>query len=174
MSLYYEFCHKIDESDKCDIALYWALIAAENDDTGFFMKELSSLLISTNPKSKDRGLYWLYISSQAGCEEASEDIKEIYYKYNFHFADDSEFLLFELTDLEYFKTGALHGSGVAALHLAHYFKSLNDTEQYEYWLRIGAQNGNKTCIKEYALLLQKSSDEYDVVRATFWDKKLEQ
>ena len=37
-----------------------------------------------------------------------------------------------------------------------------------YWLRIGAQNGSKTCMQEYSNILRNKSDKYDVIRADFW------
>ena len=172
LSLYYEFSHNVVDENKENMTLFWLLIAAENDTDGFYMKELSSYLISTNPKSKDRGLYWLYLSAKLGNKESKKDIKNIYSNYNFEFYDDSDFSNEINISKEALIYGALHGSGKAALQLSAYFKTMNDMIQYKYWLRIGAQNGNKECMKQYAALLRQSADEYDKIRAEFWEKKL--
>ena len=171
LALYYEFSQNISAVNRDSKTLYWLMIAAENDTKGFYMKELSSYLIATNPTSKDRGLYWLYLSSKRGNQEAREDIENIYYKYNFEFANDSDFTNSIINNKEDYIIGALHGSGEAALHLSHYYRDANDINQYEYWLRIGAQNGSKKCMKDYANLLRRSSDKYDNIRAEFWKKK---
>lgn len=172
LSLYYEYSHNITaEANKDDMVLYWLLIAAENDTTGFYMKELSSYLISTNPKAIDRGLYWLYLSSEKGNKDAAEDIKNVYNNYNFEFADDSDYSDEIKNNIEDLMLGALHGSGKAALYLYTHFYSMNKIVQAEYWIRIGAQNGSKECMKKYAILLKQSSDTYDNMRSKFWEKR---
>ena len=42
-----------------------------------------------------------------------------------------------------------------------------------FWLRIGAQNGSKECIREYIELLKNSTDTFDNARAVFWESQLD-
>jgi len=93
---------------------------------------------------------------------------------------------------QYFCDKAFSGSGLAALKLAHFYENQTDKNVYDaykrlldigckynpdeenlpiFWLRIGAQNGNKECMRKYAEFLRKSSDKYDNIRAEFWEKK---
>ena len=171
LSQYFEYSNDTKAADNRDKTLYWLLIAAENDTTGFYMKELSSYLISTNPKKKSRGLYWLYLSAQYGQDDAKKDIENIYHEYIFYLANDSDVSENNNSDITVLTELSIHGSGKASLLLAYSYKNKNDYDNYKYWLRIGAQNGSKECMKEYAELLRKSSDKYDNIRAEFWEKK---
>lgn len=172
LSVFYEYSYNnLDDLYKYEKAEFWLAIAAENDSDGYYMKELASYLISINPNHNTRGLYWLYKSSEKGYDKAKSAIEKIYYKYNFSFADDSDYTDFDTEKIEVYKEGALRGSSQAALFLANYYKECVDEEQMIYWLRIGAQNGSKECMKKYAEVLSQGSDKNDIIRAEFWGTK---
>ena len=171
LSQYFEYSKDSKAVENRDMALYWLLIAAENDTAGFYMKDLSSYLISSNQKNHSRGFFWLYLSAKNGHDDAKKDIESIYHEYIFYLANDSDLSENNISDIAMLTELSIHGSGKAALLLAYYYKKKNDYDNYKYWLRIGAQNGSKECMKEYADLLRKSSDKYDNIRAEFWEKR---
>lgn len=174
LSFFYTFSEEI-QKEKIQ---YWASIAAENDSTGRCQYNYFVLITSDVYKLDDfkRGLFWLYKSSQLNYKNA---IDSIYLKKDdplwFSFADDTLFRIpiSNETEIETYKEAAICGSGNAALRLSEIYKKQEDKKQYEYWLRIGAQNGSKECMKEYVAMLRESSDEYDNIRAEFWEKKYE-
>ena len=93
-------------------------------------------------------------------------------------------MIFSKMDYSEIRKSAHYGNKDAAFYL--YSEKSNDVEQItkntlllnpeyesaEYWLRIGAQNGNEECIRKYIELLRKSSNNYDNIRVSFWEKKL--
>ena len=112
---------------------------------------------------------------------------------DFKFADDNlEYSSVTNENYQYFHDKAFSGSGLAALKIAQFYEKKNTQNIYAdykrlldvgcvynpaeevlplFWLRIGAQNGNKECMKKYAEILKQSDDEYDNIRAEFWEKK---
>lgn len=102
-----------------------------------------------------------------------------------NFSDDEFSDEISGSNLKKFIKGAELGNGLAALKVSNYLKkiqinedienitSLTDKTHYIYWLRIGAQNGNQECIKQYYELLKASKNEYDNIRAQFWERKIE-
>lgn len=172
LSLYYEFNREMSYIDRTENTLYWLVIAAENDLSGKYMKELSSYLYCLESTNRTRALYWIYKSSDIGYSESSELIQQVYEKYKFSFSDDKEYIKFNKENINYFEDGALRGSGNAALLLAEYYKDEKNLETSQYWSRIGAQNMNEKCIELYIEYLKKTCNENDKNRIIFWDKRL--
>lgn len=187
LSLFYEFSNSAHNDDeRYEKASYWILIAGENDVNGFYMRELSTDIICKSPnKLKTRGLYWLYLSAAREDRFATEDIEKNHNEYNFSFANDSDYEQFNKDNLDFYKDGALRGSPTAALYLANYLEGnrgvsklmsepiemISDKSSYIYWLRIGAQNGSKECMRKYASILRNSTYKNDNIRAEFWEEK---
>ncbi len=171
------FFYTFSEENQKEKIQYWASIAAENDSTGRCQYNYFVLITSDVYKLDDfkRGLFWLYKSSLMNYKNAS---KNIYFKKDdpvwFEFADNSLFVkpITDESDIDSYKNAAICGSGNAALRLLELYNNQNDSQLYEYWLRIGAQNGSKECMKKYAEILKQSTDKYDNIRAEFWEKKL--
>lgn len=172
VALYYEFNSDMADEDRITNTLYWLEIAAENDLSGKYMKELSSYFMGLGSENRIRALYWLYKSSEIGYSESTELIHGIYKKYNFKFADDKEYITFDRQRISYYEDGALRGSGNAAFLLVEYYRSQKNLEKSQYWSRIGSQNMNKQCIKLYIKYLKTISNKNEKCRIKFWDKKL--
>lgn len=127
-------------------------------------------------------------------EITKEQFIEFHKKHpDFKFADDNlEYSSVTNENYQYFYDKAFSGSGLAALKIAQFYEKKNTQNIYAdykrlldvgcvykpaeevlplFWLRIGAQNGNKECMKKYAEILKQSDDEYDKIRSEFWEKK---
>ena len=131
---------------------------------------------------------WIGFYNWAGCLEYDDDVERQKYWYNLAYLNDKEkkyvdnmypdFKIDEENKKDVIISGSnvkeieikvKHGNKYLSLKLAQYYKD-ND-QKYKYWLRIGAQNGNKECMKKYAEILKQSDDEYDKIRSEFWEKK---
>ena len=175
LSFFYTFSEDTADNENNKKINYWASIAAENDSTGRCQYNYY-VLITSEPFKLDnfkRGLYWLYKSSEIGYKNAKDDV---FFKKDssdwFEFSNDILFKkqIENKKELSDYEEAAICGSGNAALNLYKYYLWNND-KSYNYWLRIGAQNGNKECMRKYAEFLRKSSDKYDNIRAEFWEKR---
>lgn len=116
---------------------------------------------------------------------------------NFEFSSDYIETTDNVTDenYQYFHDKAFSGSGLAALKIAQFYENQNAQNIYSdckrlldigckynpeeeklplFWYRIGAQNGNKECMRKYAEILKRSDDKYDRLRAKFWEKKVKE
>jgi hypothetical protein len=72
-------------------------------------------------------------------------------------------------EIESCKEGALQGNGKASLIVADYYREImDDVISMEYWYRIGAQNGNIECQRQYSHILNEKSDIYHQERGIFW------
>ncbi|MGN0739982.1 MAG: hypothetical protein ACI4LX_07410 [Treponema sp.] len=147
---------------------YWAIIAAENDTYGRNMYTLYSFNRYSNCISDTRSIFWLQKSARLKYKDSINEIERLQIPIENNCNLDIPPHNF---NLEKYKKYAEFGNQIAAVSLVDYYKELDNTEQIKYWLRIGAQNGSKECMKEYAELLRKSSDKYDNIRAEFWEKK---
>ena len=148
--------------------LYWAIIAAENDTYGRNIYTLYSFNRTFNFISNARSIFWLKKSAQLQYKDSLEEIARL----KISIEDESNLdRTSKIFNLEEYKNSAESGNQYAAITLFNYYKKSGNNEQIIYWLRIGAQNGSKECMKEYAALLRKSSDKYDNIRAEFWEKK---
>ena len=148
--------------------LYWAIISAENDTYGRNMYTLYSFNKTYNFISDVRSIFWLRKSAQLKYKDSLEEIKLL--KISIENENNQDITTYDF-NLDEFKKCAESGNQYAVIELLKYYKTTNDTEQINYWLRIGAQNGSKECMKEYAALLKQSTDEYDNIRAKFWEQK---
>ena len=112
---------------------------------------------------------------------------------DFNFSNDNlEYDDVTNENYQYFHDKAFSGSGVAALKIAQFYEGQSSQNYYSgckrlldigskynpdeenlpvFWYRIGSQNGNKECMKEYADILKQSKDKYDKLRAKFWEEK---
>lgn len=112
----------------------------------------------------------------------------------FSFADDNlEYNSVSDENYNYFYNKAFSGSGLAALKIAQFYEKTVTQDIYAsykillyigceynpaeevlplFWYRIGAQNGNKECMKKYSDILKQSDDENDKIRAEFWENKI--
>ncbi len=166
----------------------WEIILCENElsnnSNGSY--NYAIMLFSQKSNEKERGWYWI-----RKCKEADyflDDYLDSLYK-EFELKKYSELLEiskndFPKMDHSEITKSAHYGNKDAAYYL--YTERTNEVEQiakntlllnpeYDsavYWLRIGAQNGNEECIRKYISLLKKSSNKYDNIRASFWEKKL--
>lgn len=161
--------YTLENFDK-ETLLFWGEIASENN-AKYLMYNYSQILLDKEIKNL-RGLYWLFLAKEKGVDFAIKDCSKI----AFEFADDSLFSNTKVTseNLEYYENGALRGSGLAALGLAEYFEDAEDSNNYTYWYRIGAQNGSSECQLKYAEILKESSLSMDVIRSNFWFEKAKQ
>lgn len=149
--------------------LEWEQIASENElvtlsnsRTNIHMYNYALTLIDIE-KNEARAVFWILRSnvdykSDPTCNRIMEKYKSII-NYN-----SSDLLPEKMDELENL---AKIGSKEAAENLYLYFSKTNTMES-DYWLRIGAQNGSKTCMQEYSNILRNKSDKYDVIRADFW------
>ncbi len=147
---------------------YWAIIAAENDTYGRNMYTLYSFNRTFNCISENRSLFWLQKSAQLKYKDSLEEIKLL--KKSIKNKKDLNSLS-KIFNLEEYKNSAEFGNQHAVIELLNYYKKTDNKAEIKYWLQIGAQNGNKDCMKEYAAILKQSGDEYDSIRAKFWEKK---
>jgi len=68
-----------------------------------------------------------------------------------------------------YEEGAWLGSGQAALVLAAFSKNNSlEADAAEYWYRIGAQNGNSECMRQYGEILLGKDGSLDRERGRFW------
>ena len=119
--------------------------------------------------------------------------EELHKKFaGFNFSNDNlEYGDVTNENYQYFHDKAFSGSGVAALKIAQFYEGQSSQNYYSgckrlldigskynpdeenlpvFWYRIGAQNGNKECMKNYAEILKRSNDKYDRLRAKFWEE----
>lgn len=148
--------------------LYWAIIAAENDTYGRNMYTLYSFNKTFNCISDERSFFWLLRSVRLNYKDSLDEIKQL--EISTEDMSNVDLSSHKFNFVEY-KKYAESGNQYATLSLINYFKNLSDVEQIKYWLCIGAQNGSKECMKEYADLLRKSSNKNDNIRAGFWERK---
>ena len=121
----------------------------------FFL--IFSFTLASCTKNHDTNFYERLKSAvEAGNEKKMENKNQEMLDYFFSFQD-----IYEKIRL----------SPKTPITIINYFKNLSDVEQIKYWLCIGAQNGSKECMKEYADLLRKSSNKNDNIRAGFWERK---
>ncbi len=169
----------------------WEIILCENElsNNANGTYNYAIILLSQKSSEKERGWYWI-----RRCKNADYHIDDyldsLYKELEFKNCDE----LLEKSENDFsnmiyseIRQSAHYGNKDAAYYL--YNEKIKDfTEQKQitkntlllnpeydsavYWLRIGAQNGNKECIKKYAEILRRSNDEYDKIRAEFWEKKL--
>lgn len=151
-------------------ALYWATIAGENDTYGRNMYVLYSFNRTYNFISDARAIFWLQKSAELKYEDALREIERM----EIPSPDDCGInkIICGNNVKEYIEC-AESGDQYASTELVRYYRDLNDDSQAEHWLRIGSQNGNKECMKNYADVLRKSNDSKDKIRATFWENKAE-
>lgn len=164
-----------------DEAAYWYMVGYENGD----LTAAYTLGQYYSYSNKYRAFYLLKLCAENGIEDAKIVLKEE--KLNFSQIDSNNYnSMVTSENIQFFKEGAYLGSKKAAIKLAEYYKTNNseyvlsntierciDEYSYIYWLRIGAQNGNQECIKQYYELLKTSKNEYDNIRAQFWERKIE-
>ena len=119
--------------------------------------------------------------------------EELHKKFaDFNFSNDNlEYLDVTNENYQYFHDKAFSGSGLAALKIAQFYENQNAQNIYSdckrlldigckynpeeeklplFWYRIGAQNGNKECMRKYAEILKRGDDKYDRLRAKFWEE----
>lgn len=149
-----------------DIGHMWLEVAAENsleenDWIGFYNW---ACCLERNDDI-ERQKYWYYLAYLNDKEKKYVD--NMYP--DFKIDEDNKDVIISESNVKEIEIKVKHGNKYLSLKLAQYYK--DDDEKYKHWLRIGAQNGNKECMKKYAELLKQSSDEYDNIRAEFWEKK---
>jgi len=166
--------------DKISEGEYWIMIGAENGDKTLEFNYACTLKDIYN--DKQRALFYFKNAAEKGLESAKMLVKD-----KTEYSVPSENLLplaVDKKNIKQFTNAAKLGSKKAAEKLIDYYRSqkiemkkidsverMNKEDTFIYWLRIGAQNGSKECMKEYAELLRKSSDKYDNIRAEFWEKR---
>lgn len=165
-------------------------IASVKDIFNTLIMRLNSDSDTTYARKMERSFYFFNMARKNGATWCKYSINR--YK-NIdeweHLSDDEKYMSAKITEenLDAYIRGALLGSGIAALRLAKKYEADGNVNEYieclsfmgaefdenefyipAYWYRIGAQNGNKECMKEYAILLYNSSNVYDNIRADFW------
>lgn len=168
---YFEFSkYEYTEAD------FWELIICENElnanAEGTYNYAVSLINQSNN---SDRGWFWLYRCKKAGYVY-NEYLQDLYRKADskveqyISIDKEIEFSKINMSVIEYM---ANFGNGDAAYYIYKQY-ALDTSKKAEAlnWLRIGAQNGNLKCIKEYCECLKKSSNKYEKIRAEFWHKQL--
>ncbi len=156
------------KDDFMNKASYWSVIAAENDTYGRNMYTLYSFNKYFNVISEVRSIFWLKKSAGLKYKDSLDEIERLKISIEDEFTMDVSSHKFSLEEYE---ESAEAGNQQAAVYLSDRYKKAGDKELEKYWLRICAQNGNKECMKKYAELLKQSKDEYDNIRAEFWEKK---
>lgn len=161
---------------------YWRQMGAENGEV-FCQYNYQSYLKTI--KKSDRYLFFLNKAFEQKFQQAVNyiDREKIIYMCPKDFEYEDE--ISEKNLHQYIK-GAELGNGLAALKVSNFYKetqpfieyehitAITDTLNYIFWLRIGAQNGNQECIKEYYSLLVSSKNKNDNMRANFWKSKMNQ
>ncbi|MGN0729267.1 hypothetical protein [Treponema sp.] len=169
----------------------WEIILCENElsnnSNGTY--NYAIMLLSQKSFEKERGWYWIRRCKNADflIDDYLDNLyKELELKNDIELREKS-INGFSKMNYSEIRQSAHYGNKDAAYYL--YTEKMNDfTEQNQipkntlllnpeydsavYWLRIGAQNGNEECIRKYIDLLKKSSNKYDNIRASFWEKKL--
>ncbi len=162
----------------------WKIIFCENElsNNANGTYNYAIILLSQKSSEKERGWYWI-----SRCKNADYHIddyldtlyKELELKNCDELLDKSENDFSNMIYSE-IRQSAHYENKAAAYYLYTEQERITKNTlllnpEYDsavYWLRIGAQNGNKECIKKYAEILRRSNDEYDKIRAEFWEKKL--
>ena len=178
ISDYYSFT-KSDHNNE----FIWTLIGAENGDT-YSMDVLTAFYVGVFGEDKEnftRAIFWLYQLAIYDYEDTSNYYwrSETFIKrlesdgYTLETAkppSDSLFpnITLDPNSIARYQEGALQGSGQAALVLAKHASAAGDAEEAEYWYRIGAQNGNSECMRQYGGLLLGKTEMLDQERGKFW------
>ena len=161
---------------------YWLMIGAENGDET--LEYSYACILKESHDDYFRAIFYLKKSSEKGNEAAKTMLQRLMKKIgiNEEFKiNENDFESINENNIHLFYNSAKSGSVEATEKLVQYYKTLNtlnitqsalerisDETSYIYWIRIGAQNGSKNCIKEYIELLQNSPDKNDNIRAEFW------
>jgi len=175
-------------------AIYWDEMGAENGhlvsqwNTSYNMRygfyyaymTVSYYKNITEEYMYIRSIFWLYGLAVIGYNEGKETsnpLKSLEYEgYTLETARPPSDEMFPYNyatlngqELEECVQGALRGSGKAALILGQYYNGIvKDADSGEYWYRIGAQNGNVECQRQYGNILLGKSDMLDQERGKFW------
>ena len=153
-------------------SLFWDTIGAEN---GNYPETQYGLAITLTWPGRDkedmtRGIFWIYNMVVVDYRDSVEWLERL--GHTLESARPPGDALFPSlsslsgSDLTRYREGALQGSGQAALVLAKYYESIG-TDSAEYWYRIGAQNGNKECQRQYGNILLGKEDTLDQERGKF-------
>ena len=150
-----------------DIGHMWLEVAAENsleenDWIGFYNW---ACCLERNDNI-ERQKYWYYLAYLNDKEKKYVDNMYPDFKID---EDNKKDVVISEANVKEIEIKVKQGNKYLSLKLDQYYKD-ND-QKYKYWLRIGAQNGNKECMKKYAEILKQSDDEYDKIRSEFWEKK---
>ena len=159
---------------------YWIKIGAEAGDKTLEFNYACILKDIYNDEL--RALFYFNNAAEKGLDSAKMMLKD---KAGYSVPDENTLpLAVDKKNIKQFTDAAKLGSKEAAEKLVDYYKTkkikmekkvsierMNMEDTFIYWIRIGAQNGNKECMRKYAELLKKSSDKYDNIRAEFWEKK---
>ncbi|MCL2722652.1 MAG: hypothetical protein FWD47_15090 [Treponema sp.] len=165
-------------AERNDEKMYkWYLINSENNDSQsqYSIWSYRNLFHDDFILDYERRLFWLFQSRKNDNEFALNYIsyeyiinecmfiKEIQYKEKIDIVIDNN----NLNSLE---IRAMRGNGIISLKLAEYYEQINN-EKMVFWLRIGAQNGNKECMIKYGNYLINKNDELNIIRGEFWLQK---
>lgn len=163
----------------------WEKILCENEclHNSYGTYNYASMLLTQKTEEAKRGWYWIYRCRKAGFvldEYVDTLYEELDSQVQSNSPEISMDMFIKMTQPE-LKRVAYFGNGEAAFYLYNEkLKTQDDKDtsslldpHYDspvYWLRIGAQNGSEKCKKQYIHLLKNSSNKYDAIRATFWEK----
>ncbi|GMO21722.1 MAG: hypothetical protein Ta2B_00540 [Termitinemataceae bacterium] len=159
--------HKRSESE------YWTIIGAENGLDQAQMAYSDDIWDYRDTDTQKRAIFWLSLSARTGYYYGVQGLKNLGFSTAVLPPDDNLYAYLEqsisLPEISYYKDGALRGSGTAALTLALHYQNMTSAEkEHEFWLRIGAQNGNIECQYNYGLILYMKDDYLNRERGLFW------
>ncbi|GMO29711.1 MAG: hypothetical protein Ta2B_10660 [Termitinemataceae bacterium] len=157
------------------LAIYWSTIGAENNFLKSKYNLAFDLLLIKNIVHNKRGIFWLRTAAREGDSDAKYYISRqlMLPIKDGSLLDDNSYIYAQQSlskqEIEYCEDGALRGSGMAALSISLYYRNIkSDKDRYEYWFRIGAQNGNAECQYNYGMILYAKGKKLDRERGLFW------
>jgi TPR repeat protein len=155
----------------------WMNIGAENGHLEA-QYALANILLnfSDDYYSEVRGIFWLYEMAKNGYRETVDWLQDLNLTLetaeppdDSYFADDLSQFSEITTVIEDYKIGALQGNKKAALVLGKYFEEIKkDKDSFQYWYRIGAQNGSPECQYKLGQIMGEEEDESYQTRGRYW------
>ncbi len=170
---YLNFLHTNNETTTLEIIM-WEEIASENELLNVRNIKLNvnmynyALTLHDIENESIRAIYWLNKSNIESSDYLYQKLSEQYY--DLLCLNQNKRLPLKVDKL---KDLAKIGSKQAAKKLYNYYMKKKKVNEALYWLHIGAQNGDKECIKEYVIVLKKSKNEFDTIRAEIWENSLQ-
>lgn len=162
------------EVDVTDDFMAWSEVAAENElfvsDPLYFFKVNcynTAYYLLNITRNEERSLFWYAKSEYKGQVPEFEELADKYK--NIFPVKESVLKNVDIeNNLSAYRMYANLGSAEAARKLVLYYLAEKNDSEYTKWVRIGAQNGDKSCMEKYAQKLVESRNPWDSLRANFW------